>query len=593
MVTTRHSPSQIDGGETIAPSWVADGVAAGALALAMVWALATGYGWLAQSHGEMAQQLRANGVADAAAQACAVGDAASKIAALDTLAAVHSPAVSAVFCTASGGVDDFGIARSARLLHSSSRLDSMALLEVTRATETAGEAALTRQSTVPPERVTGTLPDGARLLLVPYRATANGTAVGGTAGVVLRPVEVASLPPWGWLLPLLAALAFPFLRHVSPLGALLAGVAAFIGTGLLTLLTLPRIAPLVQPGGVAVVAAEWLVPHEAPLKAVTGSPDLWMDLAAAALAVLLGLVAGPLADAARAARRDGMPYVYAGPAALATGVLVFVPFVVGVGLSFVSPAGDFVGLANYREIIRSATDPDTSTHFFRTLGGTALWTVTNVAFHVLFGLALALLLDTPKLRFRKGYRLLLILPWAVPSYITALTWKWLFNTQYGPFNAMLGVLGIERVDWLGTSVATNFFANLATNVWLGFPFMMVVSLGALQSIPADLYEAATVDGASAWQRFRHVTLPLLKPALFPAVILGTIWTFNAFNVIYLVSGGGPEHKTDILITEAYFAFTVLRRTGLAAAYSVLIFALLLVWTLATNRMTKATENVAR
>jgi arabinogalactan oligomer/maltooligosaccharide transport system permease protein len=219
------------------------------------------------------------------------------------------------------------------------------------------------------------------------------------------------------------------------------------------------------------------------------------------------------------------------------------------------------------------------------------WTAINVVLHVTLGLALALVLNRPHLKGKAIYRVLLVVPWAVPSYITALTWKWLFNTQFGPINAMLSALGMEKVDWLGNDVWSNFAANLATNVWLGFPFMMVISLGALQSIPSELYEAADIDGASAWQKFRHVTLPLLRPALFPAIILGTIWTFNAFNVIYLVSGGGPDHQTDILITEAYYTFTVLRRTGLAAAYSVLIFAILLGYTLITNRKTKATEAV--
>ncbi len=119
--------------------------------------------------------------------------------------------------------------------------------------------------------------------------------------------------------------------------------------------------------------------------------------------------------------------------------------------------------------------------------------------------------------------------------------------------------------------------------------MMVVSLGALQSIPGALYDAADVDGASAWQKFRHITLPLLKPALFPAIILGSIWTFNMFNVIYLVSGGGPDHSTEILITDAYRAFAELNRYGLAAAYSVIIFVILFLYTVMTNRITKATE----
>ena len=141
-----------------------------------------------------------------------------------------------------------------------------------------------------------------------------------------------------------------------------------------------------------------------------------------------------------------------------------------------------------------------------------------------------------------------------------------------------------------TAVLVNtFIANLTTNTWLGFPFMMVVTLGALQSIPKDLYEAADIDGATRWQRFRRVTLPLLKPALVPAIILGVVWTFNMFNVIYLVSGGGPENETNILITEAYYAFKVLNRYGLAAAYSVLIFLMLLAYGWLQNRITRATE----
>ena len=123
--------------------------------------------------------------------------------------------------------------------------------------------------------------------------------------------------------------------------------------------------------------------------------------------------------------------------------------------------------------------------------------------------------------------------------------------------------------------------------------MMVVSLGALQSIPDDVYEAAGVDGASRWQSFWNITLPLLKPALFPAVILGTIWTFNQFNIIYLVSAGAPAGSTDILITEAYrWAFERADRYGLAAAYALLIFFILLVYTLVTNRLSRASEDSA-
>ena len=175
-------------------------------------------------------------------------------------------------------------------------------------------------------------------------------------------------------------------------------------------------------------------------------------------------------------------------------------------------------------------------------------------------------------------RVLLILPWAIPNYITALIWQGMFQRQYGAINAVLGTLGIEPVSWF-SQFSTAFAANVATNTWLGFPFMMVVALGALSAIPRELYEAAAVDGAGPWARFRHVTLPSLLPALVPAVLLGSIWTFNMFNVIYLVSEGKPSGATDILVTQAYrWAFERGQRYGMAAAYATIIFVLLAGWT---------------
>ena len=160
----------------------------------------------------------------------------------------------------------------------------------------------------------------------------------------------------------------------------------------------------------------------------------------------------------------------------------------------------------------------------------------------------------------------------------------MFHTQFGAINGLLSLGGVEPVSWFG-SFSAAFAANLATNTWLGFPFMMVVTLGALQSIPRDLEAAAEVDGASAWQRFRHITLPLLRPALLPAVILGSVWTFNMFNIIYLVSGGEPDGGTEILISEAYrWAFTRQHQYGYAAAYAVLIFGVLILYSRWTNRV---------
>ena len=160
----------------------------------------------------------------------------------------------------------------------------------------------------------------------------------------------------------------------------------------------------------------------------------------------------------------------------------------------------------------------------------------------------------------------------------------MFHRQFGAINGLLTALGLEPVSWFG-SFWTAFAANLTTNTWLGFPFMMVVTLGALQSIPRDLEAAAEVDGANGWQRFRHITLPLLKPALLPAVILGSVWTFNMFNLIYLVSGGEPDGSTEILVSEAYrWAFTRQHQYGYASAYAVMIFGVLLLYSRAMNRI---------
>ncbi len=291
-----------------------------------------------------------------------------------------------------------------------------------------------------------------------------------------------------------------------------------------------------------------------------------------------------------------LAYAYIQPAMLAMLILVFIPFSVGVGLSFFRHLGGnkyvFVGLQNFINILSDPLHPfPHALNFYLTLLVTILWTVLNVSLHVAIGLGLALLLKNPLLRMKAVYRVLLILPWAVPNYITALIWKGMFHKQFGSVNALLSLFGIEPISWF-SSFATAFTANLVTNTWLGFPFMMVISLGALQSIPSDLYEAADVDGASKWQKFRYITLPLLKPALFPAVILGAIWTFNMFNIIYLVSGGEPGGATDILITEAYrWAFQRGGRYGYAAAYSTIIFIILLVYSLVTNHLTKATEGV--
>ncbi len=311
----------------------------------------------------------------------------------------------------------------------------------------------------------------------------------------------------------------------------------------------------------------------------------------------VGVLVARLRDAGlRAAIRRSMPaYKYVAHAVLAVGLLVILPLVVGAGTSFFSGHGFdlyYVGVDNYLEILTARGGALLGNgSFWLVLLVTVLWTVLNVGLHVGIGVALALLLHRPYLRMKAVYRVLLILPWAVPNYVTALVWKNMFHRQFGAVNAILTSLGAEPVSFF-SHWATAFGANVATNVWLGFPFMMVVTLGALTAIPKDVYEAAAVDGANAWQRFRLITVPLLGPFLMPAVAMGSVWTFNMFNVVFLVSGGEPDGLTEILVSEAYrWAFTRGHQYGYAAAYAVLIFLILLIGTRTLSR--RASGEAAR
>ncbi|RLB51603.1 MAG: sugar ABC transporter permease, partial [Deltaproteobacteria bacterium] len=287
--------------------------------------------------------------------------------------------------------------------------------------------------------------------------------------------------------------------------------------------------------------------------------------------------------------RESWPaYRYIAHGVLAVGLLVFVPLIAGAAISLFAGrpgAQHYVGLANFVEILTARGGPLlASGSFYLVLIITIAWTVVNLFFHMAIGMVLAVLLSRPTLRFKAVYRVLLIIPWAVPSYVTALAWKGMFHRQFGAVTALTQtlseVLGVhlEPISWF-SGFTSAFTANVATNVWLGFPFMMVVTLAALTGVPKDVLEAAEVDGATRWQRFWRVTLPIIRPTMVPAALLGGIWTFNMFNVVFLVSGGEPDGQTDILVSEAYrWAFTRQAQYGYAGAYAVLIFMLLFVWT---------------
>ncbi len=272
-------------------------------------------------------------------------------------------------------------------------------------------------------------------------------------------------------------------------------------------------------------------------------------------------------------RRYAQPYLFIAPAAVVMLLVVLYPFIYNFIIAFSNMSlyhlrnPEFVGLQHFRTIF---TEPEIVSVFAKTV----IWTVVNVAAHLFLGVGLAILLNQ-EVKGRGIFRALLILPWAMPQYITALTWRGMFNYQYGAVNLMLRALHLPAVPWQANEYWA-LAAPIIANIWLGFPFMMIIALGGLQSIPKELYEAAEIDGAGWWFRLRKITLPLLKPVLVPATVLGTIWTFNNLNVIWLVSHyGEPADKTHILVTYVYKAAFHYYRYGYAAAFSVVIFILLL------------------
>ena len=333
-----------------------------------------------------------------------------------------------------------------------------------------------------------------------------------------------------------------------------------------------------------------------------------LALAGLGFVILVVVAFGGANRVGRALVTNRQAYAYIAPAIVGTTLLVFFPFFYGIALSFTDsniyntnlPLSElWIGLRNYTTILgdwgfmRRAADGHwvfNYLNFYWTFLFTVIWTITNVAWGVSFGLLLALVLNTKGLALRPIYRVLLILPWAMPNYITALIWKGMFHRQFGVVNQALAIVGVEPLSWFDRPF-TSYLTALATNGWLSFPFMMVVSLGALQSIPADLYEAARVDGASRWQQFKAITLPSLRPALVPAIILSVVWTFNMFNIIYLVTAGEPGGSTEILITQAYKYAFQRYQYGYAAAYATIIFGILLVYGSIQNRVTRATEAI--
>jgi arabinogalactan oligomer/maltooligosaccharide transport system permease protein len=327
--------------------------------------------------------------------------------------------------------------------------------------------------------------------------------------------------------------------------------------------------------------------------------------------------------------------VYLAPALLVMLVMTFYPMVFQVWMSFtdygviksegkqtinaIGPNGQppanyrepaYVGFSNYTKIITG--DPQfvaqvgSTFNFGRQVAFNLWWTFSNVIFHVALGIIIAVLLNVEGLVGRRIYRAIYILPMVLPNIVIATIWRNMFDDKYGAINQLLRILFTPfgfaseafNIRWFnqiedpipGIPLPLAYFAMLIANIWLGWPFMTIIATGALQSIPKDMYEAASIDGATGLQSFWKITLPLLRPAMVPAAMVGMVTTFNLFHVVFFMSAGGPLGKTEILVTQAYKLINSFQLYGMAASFCVMIALILAPIFLITNRISRATES---
>lgn len=282
-------------------------------------------------------------------------------------------------------------------------------------------------------------------------------------------------------------------------------------------------------------------------------------------------------------RREALwGYLLVLPACLLIIGLVAYPFFFAIYISFtdriIGATGEWVGLANFRRLAQWSS-------FTRAVQNTVMLVVVTDILKLIIGLGLALILNE-RIRGRGFFRIIVLLPWAMPGFIAFLTWRLLFQPIGGGVNLVLHELGLHEtgiIDWLGNS-DTAMPAVIIATVWRAFPFWCISFLAALQSVPEDLYEAAKLDGASAFRRFWDVTLPTIRPVIYVVVLLSSIWTANSFENVWIMTQGGPSDATMLFPVLAYFGMQS-QRIGEAAAVSVsLIPALMLLVFVATKLM---------
>lgn len=236
-------------------------------------------------------------------------------------------------------------------------------------------------------------------------------------------------------------------------------------------------------------------------------------------------------------------------------------------VSLIGSENNFVGFRNY---IRVLTDEK----FYNTLILTFKWAVLTIAIKIVIGFIMALLLNG-ELYFKKALRFLVLIPWAIPQVVVAILWTWILDGQYGYLNYYLKKFGLveEAIRWLSDPNLALISTSIV-DAWIGIPLITMIFLSGLSSIPDSLYEAAKVDGANIFQRFRYITLKAMKKVFLIALTLTTIWTFNSFNVIYVLTGGGPMDATETMMIKIYHEAFGKYNLGMSSTLSIIVFIIL-------------------
>ena len=307
-----------------------------------------------------------------------------------------------------------------------------------------------------------------------------------------------------------------------------------------------------------------------------------LDARSEAMKIRAGWVRPGLRESLRAGYERSFPYLLTMPGVLMLIFVVIFPLLFAVSLAFTnydlyhSPPKNLVDWVGFDNFVKLATVPMWNRSFFGVFSWTLVWTVCSTSLQIGVGLLLALFVNDKRIRFKKLIRTILILPWAVPNFVSILIFSALFNDTFGAINrSIVKRLGMEAIPWLTDPIYTKI-ALIAIQAWLGFPFLFALFTGVLQSISSEWYEAADVDGGSRWQKFRHITLPHVLFATGPLLIIQYTSNFNNFNIIYLFNGGGPAVRgqtaggTDILISWVYKLTFTSNNYSMAAAVSLLI-----------------------